>query len=117
MWMLSTKMMPAVGVLVPIYLIFKDLHLLDTIYGLIIIYMLMNLPIVAWMLYSFFKDVPKEILEAARMDGARPLQQIDAASRSRWRCRASSRRRCSRSSCAGTRRSGASISPRRRRAR
>ena len=76
LWMLSTKMMPAVGVLIPIYLIYKNLGLLDTTYGLIIVYFLMNLPIVAWMIYSFFKDVPKEILEAARMDGARPLQQI-----------------------------------------
>ena len=76
LWMLSTKMMPAVGVLIPIYLFYKNLHLLDTTYGLIIIYVLMNLPIVAWMIYSFFKDVPKEILEAARMDGARPLQQV-----------------------------------------
>jgi sorbitol/mannitol transport system permease protein len=75
-WMLSTKMMPAVGVLVPMYLIFKDLHLLDTISGLIIIYTLMNLPIVVWMIYSYFRDVPGEILEAARMDGARPLQQV-----------------------------------------
>jgi len=76
LWMLSTKMMPAVGVLIPIYLIYKGLHLLDTVYGLIIIYILMNLPIVAWMIYSFFREVPKEILEAARMDGARPLQQV-----------------------------------------
>ena len=76
LWMLSTKMMPAVGVLIPIYLIYRDLHLLDTIYGLVIIYILMNLPIVAWMIYSFFKDVPKEILEAGRMDGASPVQQI-----------------------------------------
>ena len=47
LWMLSTKMMPAIGVLIPIYLAFRELHLLDTIYGLIIIYVLMNLPIVA----------------------------------------------------------------------
>ena len=76
LWMLSTKMMPAVGVLIPIYLIYRDLRLLDSIYGLIIIYVLMNLPIVVWMIYSFFKDVPREILEAGRMDGARPGQQI-----------------------------------------
>jgi sorbitol/mannitol transport system permease protein len=75
-WMLSTKMMPAVGVLVPMYLIFRDTGLLDTRTGLTIVYVLMNLPIVVWMLYSFFKDVPKEILEAARMDGARPMQQL-----------------------------------------
>lgn len=70
MWMLSTKMMPAVGVLVPIYLIFRDLGLLDSRIGLVIIVMLMNLPIIIWMLYTYFKEIPGEILEAARMDGA-----------------------------------------------
>jgi sorbitol/mannitol transport system permease protein len=64
LWMLSTKMLPPVGVLVPIYLIFRDVGLLDTRTGLIIIYTLMNLPIVVWMLYTFFKDMPKDILEA-----------------------------------------------------
>ncbi|MBW7921458.1 MAG: carbohydrate ABC transporter permease [Rubellimicrobium sp.] len=70
MWMLSTKMMPAVGVLVPIYLIFRDLGLLDTRTGLVVVVMLMNLPIIIWMLYTYFKEIPGEILEAARMDGA-----------------------------------------------
>ena len=70
MWMLSTKMMPAVGVLVPIYLIFRDTGLLDTRTGLVIVLTLMNLPIVVWMLYTYFKEIPGEILEAARMDGA-----------------------------------------------
>nr|WP_272214300.1 carbohydrate ABC transporter permease [Marinicella sp. W31]MDC2879444.1 carbohydrate ABC transporter permease [Marinicella sp. W31] len=70
LWMLSTKMLPAVGVLVPIYIIFRDLGLLDTRIGLIIIMMLINLPIMVWMLYTYFKEIPGEILEAARMDGA-----------------------------------------------
>jgi sorbitol/mannitol transport system permease protein len=70
MWMLSTKMMPAVGVLVPMYLIFRDLGLLDTRIGLVIVLTLINLPIVVWMLYTYFKEIPGEILEAARMDGA-----------------------------------------------
>jgi sorbitol/mannitol transport system permease protein len=70
MWMLSTKMMPAVGVLVPIYLIFKNLTLLDTVAGLTIILMLINLPIMVWMLYTYFREIPVDILEASRMDGA-----------------------------------------------
>ena len=70
LWMLSTKMLPPVGVLVPIYLIFRDFGLLDTRSGLLVIYALMNLPIVVWMLFTFYKDVPHEILEAGRMDGA-----------------------------------------------
>jgi sorbitol/mannitol transport system permease protein len=76
MWMLSTKMMPAVGVLVPIYLLFRDLHLLDTRSGMIGIYTLMNLPIVIWMLYSFLRDVPHDIVEAGLLDGANTRQQI-----------------------------------------
>ncbi len=76
LWMLSTKMLPPVGVLVPIYLIFRDLGLIDTRLGLIIVYALMNLPIIVWMLYTFFKEVPKDILEAGRMDGAQPKQEL-----------------------------------------
>ena len=76
MWMLSTKMMPAVGALVPIYVLAQQAGLLDTRTGLIIIFMLSNLPIMVWMLYSHFKDVPHEILEAARMDGANLWQEF-----------------------------------------
>lgn len=70
MWMLSTKMMPPVGALIPVYLIFRDLGLLDSRGGLIVVLFLMNLPIIVWMLYTYFKEIPGEILEAARMDGA-----------------------------------------------
>jgi sorbitol/mannitol transport system permease protein len=70
MWMLSTKMMPAVGALVPIYVLAQKSNLLDTQIGLIMLFTLSNLPIMVWMLYSHFKDIPKEILEASRMDGA-----------------------------------------------
>jgi sorbitol/mannitol transport system permease protein len=70
LWMLSTKMMPSVGVLVPIYLIYRNFGLLDTRSGLIFILCLGNLPIVIWMLFTYFKEIPKDILEAARMDGA-----------------------------------------------
>lgn len=76
LWMLSTKMLPPVGVLVPIYLLFRDVGLLDTRTGLVIVYTLMNLPIVVWMLYTFFKDMPRDILEAGRMDGASTLQEV-----------------------------------------
>ncbi len=70
LWMLSTKMMPPVGVLVPIYLLYRGLGLLDTRTGLVVILCLGNLPIVVWMLFTYFKEIPKDILEAARMDGA-----------------------------------------------
>lgn len=76
MWMLSTKMMPAVAVLVPIYLIFLRTGLMDTRIGLTILLMLINLPIVVWMLYTYFREIPGEILEAARMDGATLRDEI-----------------------------------------
>jgi sorbitol/mannitol transport system permease protein len=76
MWMLSTKMLPPVGVLVPIYLIFRDFGLLDTRIGLVFVLMLMNLPIIIWMLYTYFKEIPGEILEAARMDGATLREEV-----------------------------------------
>jgi sorbitol/mannitol transport system permease protein len=76
MWMLSTKMMPAVGALVPIYVLAQKSALLDTRIGLIIIFTLSNLPIMVWMLYSHFKDIPNEILEATRMDGATLWQEF-----------------------------------------
>ncbi|ALU87655.1 sugar transport system, permease component [Herbaspirillum rubrisubalbicans M1] len=76
LWMLSTKMMPAVGVLIPIYLLAKNTGMLDTVTGLTIIYTLINLPIAVWMTFTYFNDVPKEILEAARIDGANAWQEM-----------------------------------------
>lgn len=76
LWMLSTKMLPAVGVLYPIYLIFIKLGILDTRIGLVIVIMLINLPIIVWMLYTYFKEIPVDILEAGRMDGATLKDEI-----------------------------------------
>lgn len=76
MWMLSTKMLPPVGVLVPIYLLFRDTGLLDSRTGLVLVLMMINLPIIIWMLYTYFREIPGEILEAARMDGATLREEI-----------------------------------------
>jgi len=76
LWMLSTKMMPPVGALIPIYLLFRDLGLLDTRGGLIAVLFLLDLPILIWMLFTYFKEIPGEILEAARMDGATLWREI-----------------------------------------
>ncbi|MBB6577433.1 sorbitol/mannitol transport system permease protein [Comamonas odontotermitis] len=70
MWMLSTKMMPAVGALVPVYVMAQTAGMLDSLPALIVVFTLSNLPIMVWMLYTSLKDIPHEILEAARMDGA-----------------------------------------------
>ncbi len=76
MWMLSTKMMPAVGALVPIYVLAQSAGLLDSRTALVVVFTLSNLPIMVWMLYSYLKDIPHEILEAARMDGATLWQEF-----------------------------------------
>jgi sorbitol/mannitol transport system permease protein len=76
MWMLSTKMMPAVGALVPIYVLAQTAGLLDSRTALVIVFTLSNLPIMVWMLYSYLKDIPHESLEASRMDGATLWQEF-----------------------------------------
>ncbi|GAB3824038.1 carbohydrate ABC transporter permease [Kribbella italica] len=67
---LSTKMLPVVAGLLPIYLFAQFTGLLDNIWLLIVLYTSMNLPIAVWMLRSFLAEVPVEILEAASVDGA-----------------------------------------------
>jgi sorbitol/mannitol transport system permease protein len=76
MWMVSTKMLPPVGVLIPIYLLYRDWGLLDTRLGLTVMLTMINLPIIVWMLYTYFRDIPGDILEAARMDGASLRKEI-----------------------------------------
>jgi sorbitol/mannitol transport system permease protein len=75
-WLISTKFMPAVGVLIPLYLIFQHVHLLDSLWALVIVYTAINLPLVVWLMYSFFGDIPKDLLEAGRVDGANDWQVL-----------------------------------------
>ena len=70
LWMLSTKMLPAVGVLYPLVLLAKYFDVMDSRILLVVVLMLINLPIIVWMLYTYFREIPVDILEAARMDGA-----------------------------------------------
>jgi polyol transport system permease protein len=76
MWMLSTKMMPAAGVFMAVYFLFLQAHLLDSRWGVGFLLMMANLPIIVWMLYTYFKEIPVDILEAARMDGASLANEI-----------------------------------------
>ena len=69
-WVLSTKMMPVAGVIVPLFIIYKNLGLLDTRFGMILIYAAMNMPLVIWMMHSFIAEIPRAIIEAATVDGA-----------------------------------------------
>jgi sorbitol/mannitol transport system permease protein len=73
---ISTKMLPIVGAIIPLYVIARDLHLLDHVQLLILLYTAMNLPVAVWMLRSFLLEVPPEIIEAARVDGAGLLTQL-----------------------------------------
>ncbi|MFF2086925.1 carbohydrate ABC transporter permease [Nocardia sp. NPDC058176] len=67
---ISTKMLPIVAAIVPLYVIVSNIGLLDNIWALIVLYTAMNLPIAIWMMRSFFLEVPGELLEAASLDGA-----------------------------------------------
>jgi sorbitol/mannitol transport system permease protein len=69
-WVLSTKMLPVVGALIPFIVIYKRVGLYDSRVGMILLYAALNLPLVIWMMRSFFSDLPREILEAAEVDGA-----------------------------------------------
>jgi sorbitol/mannitol transport system permease protein len=69
-WVLSTKMLPVVGALIPLIIIYKRVGLVDTRFGMILLYGAANLPLVIWMMHSFFSDLPKEIIEASVVDGA-----------------------------------------------
>jgi sorbitol/mannitol transport system permease protein len=73
---ISTKMLPIVAAIVPIYIVARDIHLLDNVYALVLLYAAMNLPIAVWMLRSFMLEVPGEVLEAARIDGASLFREI-----------------------------------------
>lgn len=76
LWLMSTRMLPPVGVIVPLYIIFQRLNLLDTYLGLIIIYTGMNVPLVVWMVRSFMLEIPFEVVEAARLDGVTLWQEV-----------------------------------------
>jgi sorbitol/mannitol transport system permease protein len=76
---ISTKMLPVVAAIVPIYVAVNYIGMLDNVWTLVILYTAMNLPIAVWMMRSFFQEVPKELLEAAQMDGAslfRSLREV-----------------------------------------
>jgi sorbitol/mannitol transport system permease protein len=73
---ISTKMLPIVAAIGPLYVIALHAHLLDSIWLLIILYTAMNLPLAIWMIRSFMLEVPRELLEAARLDGAGRIREM-----------------------------------------
>lgn len=76
MWMLSTKMLPAAAVLYPMTFLAKGLGIYDTHFVIVLVLTLVNLPIVVWMLFTYFKEIPKDIIEAAQMDGINTWGEI-----------------------------------------
>jgi multiple sugar transport system permease protein len=75
-WILSTRMAPPIMVILPFYLVYRELHLLDTTFGLVIIYMIANMPFVVWMVKGFFDGIHEDLENAARIDGASRLKAI-----------------------------------------
>lgn len=73
-WIISTRMAPIAAVIVPLYLLFRYLHLLDTYTGLIVAYLSFNLPFAIWLMTAFFDDLPPDLEEAAMVDGASKFQ-------------------------------------------
>ena len=75
-FLISTKMMPAAAGVVPLYLVARDLDILDTRLVLVVLYLGMNLPLAIWMIRSFMIELPRELLEASRLDGAGPMREM-----------------------------------------
>jgi multiple sugar transport system permease protein len=73
-WIISTRMAPIAAVLLPLYILFRYLHLLDSIWGLVVAYLTFNLPFAIWIMNAFFADLPVTIEESARVDGATRMQ-------------------------------------------
>ena len=69
-WIVSQRILPPVAVVIPIYVLFQNLHLLDTRTALVITYTAVNLPIVVWLMRDYFNTIPIELDESAKMDGA-----------------------------------------------
>ncbi len=75
-WFITTILLPPVAVIIPLYIWFQQLNLIGTPFGLLLAYVGFHVPIVVWMLHSFFADVPIEIIEASQIDGCSRFQQL-----------------------------------------
>jgi ABC-type glycerol-3-phosphate transport system permease component len=73
---LAMRMLPGIAVIIPIFVVYKKIGLLYTLPGLILIYVVFNIPLATWLLEGFFKEVPNEISEAARIDGCSPRMEL-----------------------------------------
>jgi multiple sugar transport system permease protein len=81
-------MFPQIAIVAPLYLIMSDIALLDTYTGLVVVYLALGLPLVIWVLFGYLHSVPRELDEAAKIDGAGPLRILSWSS-CPWHCRGS----------------------------
>lgn len=72
LFVLVARIVPAISYLVPWFIMFRQLHLINTYLGLILSHLVVNLPIIVWMLISFFEDIPPDLADAAAIDGCSP---------------------------------------------
>ena len=100
-WVLSQRFLPPIAVILPIFLIYRTLGLHDTHIGLIIAYTVFTLPVSVWMMFAYFRQMPRSLEEAALVDGCTRWQALLDASPCRSPCPASSPRWSSPSSPAG----------------
>jgi len=75
-WILASQIFPAILIIIPLYMVLKNLHLTDSILGLTMVYVVWELPFVLWMLYGYIKSIPIELEEAAFIDGATKVQFV-----------------------------------------
>jgi multiple sugar transport system permease protein len=73
-WILSNSMMPPVAVIIPLYILFARIRLIDNFFGIILVFTALNLPFAVWLMRTFFEDIPAELEEAALVDGANRIQ-------------------------------------------
>lgn len=76
LWFITTILLPPVAVLIPLFTWYQQARLINTPYGLLAAYVGFHIPIVVWMVHSFFSDLPKEIFEAAEIDGCTKFQRL-----------------------------------------
>ena len=74
LWILSNRMFPPVAVMIPYFMIMQYLHLLDSLLGIIMVHVTMNLPLSVWLMLDFFSELPKDLEEAAMIDGCGHLK-------------------------------------------
>jgi len=74
LWILSNRMFPPVAVMIPYFLIMQNLHLLDNVLGIIMVHVTMNLPLSVWLMLDFYSELPKDLEEAAMIDGCGHLK-------------------------------------------